>query len=426
MGVQRLLGPISLTTLLISAHYGLGFVLGTGEAAMAGGAAGSLYAVSVGLGTIALVVFVKFYWTRVEQIWTLLGDRYGHSVTVGVGLMSWLSLIGIGAVQIVAAASILGIAGLPHLPSTIGLALLFCLLSLLPVERAGWLFRGFLLCNIAALTYALWQIDRGAAYRQVALDFLPAVSQIEVTEVLGIALSTVLLVLVDMKCQQYVVRGRSLAVTYWGCLLAGLLLVALAFLPAAVVLAAQQAGILAADTDGKSAIPYILAWIGGGSRHFWGAVLVATLAVPALGIGSSILRIQTKALLDLAQVGGSLPQQVFAAVLNASCALGIALKGGEILGLILCFYAAYLSAVWVPFLAYLLADANWLTFSARSVRLAAIASSLAALSALGVSLFQPNAIWFDSPELTILTVGLSAGCLGLLSAQAVVKMRAPV
>jgi SSS family solute:Na+ symporter len=380
----------------------------------------------VGLGTIALIAFVKFYWTKVEQIWTLLGERYGHLVKVAVGLMSWTSLIGIGAVQIVAAASILGIAGLPHLPSTIGLAALFCLLSLLPVERMSWLFRGFLLCNIGALAYALWQIDRGVAYRQVAREFLPAVSQIEVTEAVGIALSTLLLVLVDMKCQQFIVRGRNLVVVYWGCLLAGLLLIALAFLPAAVVLAAQQAGILPADTDSKAAIPYILSWIGGGSGHFWGAFLIATLAVPALGIGSTILRIQTKALLDLAQVAVERPQQILAALINASCALGIALKGGDILGLILCFYGAYLAVVWIPFVAYLLADASWLTFSAASVRFAAIASSLAALSALAVSLFQPNAIWFDSPELTILAVGFGFGCLGLLGVQVGEKLRAAI
>lgn len=422
MGRQRSLGAISLATLLVSAHYGLGFVLGTGEATMRGGAVGSLYAVAVGVGTLALIALANFYWTRVEQIWTLLGDRYGQSVKVGVGLMSWLSLIGIGSVQIVAAATILGIAGLPYLPSTAGLAALFCLLSLLPVERASWLFRGFLLCNIGALTYALWQLDRGAAYRQVAIEFLPAVSQIEVTEVLGVALSTILLVLVDMKCQQFIVNSRNLWVAYWGSLLAGLLLIALAFLPAAVVMAAQQAGIIPADTDGKAVIPYILAWIGGGSSHFWGVTLIATLAVPALGIGSSILRIQTKALLDLAQVSGDRPQQVLVAVINAACALGIALKGGEILGLILCFYAAYLAAVWVPFIAYLLAEANWFTFSTGSVRWAAIASSLAALSALATSLFRPEAIWFDSPELTILVVGLTAGCLALVSVQGMEKI----
>jgi SSS family solute:Na+ symporter len=422
MGRQRSLGAISLTTLLVSAHYGLGFVLGTGEAVSKAGAIGSLYAVAVGLGTLAMILLANFYWTRVEQIWTLLGDRYGQSVKVGVGLMSWLSLIGIGAVQIVAAAAILGIVGLPHLPSTTGLAALFCLFSLLPVERASWLFRGFLLCNIGALSYALWQLDRGVAYRQVVIDFLPAVSQVQVTEVMGVALSTILLVLVDMKCQQFVVSSRSLRVAYWGCVLAGLLLIALAFLPAAVVLAAQQAGILPADTDSKAVIPYILAWIGGGSGHFWGATLIATLAVPALGIGSNILRIQTKALLDLAQVTGDRPQQVLVAAINASCALAIALKGGEILGLILCFYAAYLAAVWVPFIAYLLATANWFTFSVGSVRWAAIASSLAALSALATSLFRPQAMWFDSPELTILAVGLAAGCLALVSVQGVEKI----
>lgn len=61
MGEQRSLGAISLATMLVSAHYGLGFVLGTGEATMKGGAVGSLYAVAVGLGTLALMALANFY-----------------------------------------------------------------------------------------------------------------------------------------------------------------------------------------------------------------------------------------------------------------------------------------------------------------------------------------------------------------------------
>ncbi len=73
---NRKLDAFSLAALLVSAHYGLGFILGTAEKSLTLGAAGSLYAVCLALGTIALLGLAKFYWIRVEQIWTLLGNRY--------------------------------------------------------------------------------------------------------------------------------------------------------------------------------------------------------------------------------------------------------------------------------------------------------------------------------------------------------------
>ena len=109
----RKLGVFSLATLLVSAHYGLGFLLGTAEQALNQGIEGSLYAVSIGLGFLVLLILAKFYWQQVEPIWTLLGNRYGKSVKIGVGLMSWMSLIGIEAVQIMAGSAILAVVGVP-------------------------------------------------------------------------------------------------------------------------------------------------------------------------------------------------------------------------------------------------------------------------------------------------------------------------
>ncbi|MGH2414745.1 MAG: hypothetical protein ACRDEA_13870, partial [Microcystaceae cyanobacterium] len=114
---NRNLGIFSVATLLVSAHYGLGFLLGTAEKAQTLGVIGSLYAVSIGLGTFAVLALAKFYWTQIQQIWTLLGNRYGKAVKVGIGFMSWTSLIGIEAVQIIAGASILAVVGIPKLSS---------------------------------------------------------------------------------------------------------------------------------------------------------------------------------------------------------------------------------------------------------------------------------------------------------------------
>lgn len=418
---NRKLGVFSLATLLVSAHYGLGFLLGTAEQAMVQGAGGSLYAVSIGLGTLVVLALVRFYWSEVEQIWTLLGNRYGKLVKVGVGLMSWVSLIGIAAVQIIAATSILNVTGVPSLPSMVALTLMFFILSLLPIEKASWIFRGLLLLNILSLVYALGTLHGLPEYGRLSIEFIPTLGQIPPAEAVGVSLSTILLVLIDMKCQQFIIQAKDIYTAYLGCILAALALIGLAFLPAAVVVTAQNANILPLGLVNKEAIPYVLAWIGGGADHPWGIFLTTVLAVPALGLGSSVLRIQNKTVLDLEVIPDSAQNYILVAVINALLALAVAFKGGEIVSLILSFYAAYLSTVWVPFIAYLLVYAGVYTFSENSVRLSLVMSSLAAVSTLFVTLFQPQMVALGSPELTIMSMGLGIGGLSLLCIQVIEK-----
>ncbi len=414
---ERNLGFISLTTLLVSAHYGLGFILGTAEQSILGGASGSLYAVAVGIGMMLLSVLARFYWKQIDPIWTLMGDRYGTFVKIGIGVMSWMSLIGIEAVQIIAATAILVSVGVPAIPTMVSLTALFCLLSLLPVERASRIFRGLLLLNIVVLGAVLWQLHQGGIYATVALDFLPSVRQLELPQTVSVALPTILLVLIDMKCQQFVVRSKSAAIAYRSCMAAGLIFIVLAFLPAAVVMAAQAVGLLD-GIDSKAAIPFILGWLGGGVHKPLGILFISVLALPALGLGSNVLRIQTKTSLDVVGIRDTVLNRTMFAGANALLALGIAFKGGEIVGLIVCFYAAYLAAVVVPFTAYLLEQTQRIAFSVISVRISLVLGSTASVLTLLVGLFQPDIVWL-SPEVTILSLGAGVGALGLLSTQLV-------
>ena len=419
----RKLGIFSLATLLVSAHYGLGFLLGTAEQTLNQGMEGSLYAVSIGLGFFALLILAKLYWQQVEPIWTLLGNRYGKSVKIGVGLMSWMSLIGIEAVQIMAGSAILAVVGVPVLPSMVVLTLLFCVLSQLPVEKASWFLRGLLLLNIFALVYSLWALQGLPTMARSPLEFLASLPQIDAGEGIGISLSTILLVAIDMKCQQYLVCAKDVRTAIWGCILAAVMLIALALLPAATIIVAQQAAIIPANLDGKEVIPYILSWVGGGTKEPFGIVAIATLAVPALGLGSSILRVQTKTFFDLEIVprwssdrptGSGQANRISIAVVNAMLALAVALTGGEIVGLILFFYATYLSAAWIPFLAYLLDYLGAYTFSPNSVKLSLLMGSFSALTTLFLILVRPEAVIFGSDQLTIMIVGIGMAVTSLL------------
>jgi SSS family solute:Na+ symporter len=419
---NRKLDTFSLAALLVSAHYGLGFLFGTAEKALTFGIAGSLYAVSISVGTLAALGLAKFYWTQVEQIWTLLGNRYGNLVKILVGWLIWSSLIGIEAVQIISGAFVLKVLGLPVLPSMVGLAILFTIISLLPVEEASWIFQALLALNFLALLYGLWVLQGLPDYLRSPIEFIPSLKLVNPPDLVGISLSTTLLVLIDMKCQQFIVQTKDLRSVYQGSVLAAILLLWLALLPSSVVLAAQHAGILPAGIDGRETIPFILSWIGGGTDKPLGIVLILSLLVPALGVGSSVLRVQDKTISDFGIFPASRISQLLIAVANALLALAVALKGGgSLINLIVSFYAVYLSAVLVPFIAYLLAQTESYMFSEVSVRLSLIVGSLSAFCVLILTFINPKITVFGSVELSIMTMGIGFGVLGLLVGQVIEK-----
>ena len=419
---NRKLDAFSLAALLVSAHYGLGFLFGTAEKALTVGIAGSLYAVSISVGMIATLGLAKFYWTEVEPIWTLLGNRYGNLVKILVGGLIWSSLIGIEAVQIISGAFVLKVLGIPVLPSMVGLVILFSIISLLPVEKASWIFQAFLALNFLALLYGLWVLHGLPDYLRSPLEFVPSLALVSPADLVGISLSTMLLVLIDMKYQQFIVQTKDLRSVYQGSVLAAILILWLALLPSVVVIAAQHAGILPAGIDGKETIPFILSWIGGGTDKPLGIVLILSLLVPALGVGSSVLRVQNQTFLDFGILPVSNRNRLLVAVVNALLALAVALKGGgSLIGLIVSFYAIYVAAVFVPFVAYLLAHTGRYTFSELSVRLSLIMGSLSASSVLLLTLINLNVAVFGRVELSIMAMGIGFGMLGLLVGQVIEK-----
>lgn len=425
MNENRKLDAFSLAALLVSAHYGLGFILGTAEQSLTNGIAGSLYAVSLSLGTIALIGLAKFYWTKVEQIWTLLGSYCGGEVKTFVGLLSWASLIGIEAVQLISGAFILKVLGAPTLPTMFVMAILFAIISLLPVEKASLVFRGLLLLNFLALIYALWALHGIPDYLRSPLTFTESLQEISLPTKVGISLSTILLLLIDMRYQQFIVKAKNVKSVYKGCILAGIILFLLALLPSSVVVAAMKAGILPAGIDGKETLPFILSWVGGGTNTLLGILLIASLLVPALGVGSSTLRVQSKIILDFKILPASKLNRLLITVVNIFLSLIVALKGGEIVILIVSFYAAYVGAVIVPFVAYLLSQTGGYTFSKTSVKTSLIVSSITAIILLVLNLFIPSINIFGNVELNIMGTGILCGIASLFICQTLDKYLIP-
>jgi SSS family solute:Na+ symporter len=418
---HRRLGSFALAALLVSAHYGLGFILGTAEKALTWGWAGSLYPISLGIGTIVLLFLAKFYWQEIEPIWTLLGKRYGQLVEILVGFTCWLSLIGIFAVQIIAGAFLLKVVGFSVFPSMVGLTASVLLISWMPVNKASWLFRTLLGLNLLALLFALQKLDGVGDYLHAPFVLVSSLQEIGLPSFSGIFLSSVLLVLIDMKYQQFVVQAKTVRTLYIGCSLAAVWLLLLSLLPSGVVISAQNLGVLPNGLDGKETIPWILSWLGGGIDTVGGQLLILSLLVPALGVGSNVLRVQTKTVLDFQVISDSNASKLFISVANAGLGLIVALQGNSIVDLIVCFYAVYVATVWIPFLSYLLAKSGKYAFAVASVRLALVMGAIASVVTLIATQIDPHTAWYDNPQLTIMIFGLGFGILGLLLGEAIEK-----
>lgn len=91
------------------------------------------------------------------------------------------------------------------------------------------------------------------------------------------------------------------------------------------------------------------------------------------------------------------------------------------MNLIVAFYAAYVAAASIPFMAYFLDRTGRYTFSQSSVKLSLAASSISALTVLFLTLFLPNAVLFGNGELTIMAIGMGFGILGLLMGEVIEK-----
>ncbi|HIK29024.1 MAG: hypothetical protein N3E45_04830 [Oscillatoriaceae bacterium SKW80] len=420
--MSRNLDSLSIAALLVSVHYGLGFLLGTGEKALTLDAAGSLYAVSTSLGLVAIITLVKFYWTEIEPIWTLLGRRYGKAVKILIGIASWAWMIGVVASQILGGAFILKLLELPLLPSAIILSSLIIVLSLVPLGQVSRIFQIFLIISSLALLYSLWAVKGGLEeYLRSPLEFVPALSCVPPAQLVGIPLTTILLTILGMDFQQFIIQAKDIRSAYNGCLLGALILMLLAFVPSAAVSAAKDAAILPASIEGKQAIAYIISWAGGGTEQPVGVFLLLSLLVTALGSGAGVLRVMNTTLLDIAELPTNWQQNALAAVINGLLGLIVALRGGALVDLIVSFYAIYVAAVLLPFIAYLLDKDNKYNFLDRSVWLSLSLGIISAGIMTVITRVDSQYIIPGSAELTILLVGIGFSGVGFLAGKLLEK-----
>jgi solute:Na+ symporter, SSS family len=413
------LDTFSLAALLVGANYGLGFILGTAENALTQGAAGSLYAVSTGFGLLALAGLARFYWREEKPIWTLLDDRYGGQLKTLISFMSWSWMVGVVAAQILGGAFILKCLGMSLQSGMLAMAVLFMTISLLPVQKVGQLFKTLLIVNSGIILYSLVKLKGLFNYLQAPLSFIQDLHHIPIGQQIGVVLTTICLIPIGMQFQVFIVQTRDSKHAIRGCILAGIITLFLSFVPSAVTLTARASGVLPEGIAGKEIIPFIFSWLGGGSHQPLGIVLMLALLGSALGSGSGLVRAMNKTIGELDVFPQPQKNCLAIAIVNTLIGLGIAFIGGSIISLMVAFYALYVSAVLIPFLAYLLSGTKKIDFTPMSIKLSVICGGISAIAVLVTTFIRPDSALWNSQQLSILVIGMGFSLLGLLLGKAI-------
>tara|TARA_B100001105_G_scaffold192555_1_gene156608 strand:+ start:21736 stop:23004 length:1269 start_codon:yes stop_codon:yes gene_type:complete len=292
----RVLGVLQVAALLVSASYGIGFLFGSGEMALSQGMAGGLYGVATALGMLALATFAGRLWRLGVPIWELFGLAFGQPIQRAVALLSLVWMAGVLAAQIAGGVAIAQVIGLPaYLSQALVLALILGA-SRLDLRAASRLFAACLLISALVLLYALADAGGLAFYAQAAPLFVSDLGGFSKSRLVSIVMAVGLLVCLGADYHQFVLAARRPTVAAAGCVLAGVILIAVAFLPPALVLALRGTSELDGLTDAKQVIPFALGRAADGLWPGLQTLLLAALSTAALGSGAAIVRAMASAM----------------------------------------------------------------------------------------------------------------------------------
>lgn len=340
---QRKPGAVGVGALLVSASYGVAFLLGSGEMAVHAGMAGSLYAIVTALGMLALALAAPALWRTRELIWDMFGERYGPVVRQLVALLSLVWMSGVLAAQIHGGIAVLVAAGLPatHALAVIAAALL--VMSSIELGMAAMVFAFCLLATNIALVHALVASNGLPVYLHAWPSFIGVVRAAPRAGTLVTIAAVGFLVITGSDYQQFVIAARRARDAWLGCVIASLFLMATGFLPAATIVAALQAGRLSGLTDAASAIPWIMLQTSGSM----GPVCIGAILLAALGSGTAITRAMSSALEGLHPVGRRHGPAWRMLIIAIGCA--IAIDGQAIVSTIISLNIVYVAAVGLLF-----------------------------------------------------------------------------
>lgn len=292
----RTLGALQVSALLVSASYGIGFLFGSGEYALRYGMAGAIYGVATGLGMIALAAFAGRLWHGGRAVWDLLGDRCGERVRRLVALLSIVWMAGVLAAQIHGAVAVVRLLGAGTVAAHAVAIGLIAAASRFELRAASIVFTVCLAASAIVLLFALVTTGAVDLYIAALPAFAHALPSLGLAQTFTIAIGVGLLVCTGADYHQFVLAARGPGTAVRGCLLAGAVLLFLAFLPPAVVLAAISQPSWPGVVDPKQVVPQVLSLAANDFATAAGLVMLGVLGIAALGSGAAVLRAMVSAL----------------------------------------------------------------------------------------------------------------------------------
>lgn len=277
---------------------------------------------------LVLAAFARQLWATGLPVWDLFGRAYGKQLQGVVALLSLIWMSGVLAAQIQGGVAVLELLGLEQAHSYLVILLLIYGASRLDLRFASALFATCLLASAAVLVYALVVANGMGVYLQANPAFTEDLSTFSASRVVAISLAVGLLVCTGADYQQFVLAARSPWAAAGGCVLAGLLLFVIAFLPSAVVVAMQGGGMLGDLADSKQVVPWVLGQVAGSVGPGADKLMLIALSVAALGAGAAILRAMTEALACAASGSRSAGHPMFALIALGLSALLASLDQG--------------------------------------------------------------------------------------------------
>lgn len=411
--MERTLSSLQVAALLVSASYGIGFLFGSGELALAHGMAGSLYGVATGVGMLVLAGFARHLWAIGLPVWELFGRAYGPRLQRAVASLSLVWMAGVLAAQIHGGVAVIRLLGVGEPLGHLAVLALIYGASRLDLRFASGVFALCLLASALVLVYALVVVGGMGLYLQAVPTFVHDLSTFKTSRLLAITLAVGLLVCVGADYQQFVLAARRPWAAVLGCILAGIAIMVIGFLPSAVVVAIQQADSLGDVADGKQVVPLVLGRVAGSLGSGPERLMLIALSVAALGSGAAILRAMTGALAT-AMPGQHSSNHPGFALLALAIGAGLTLRGQGIVDTMVSVNVVYLASIGVCFVA-LLSGMRLLPRQAGAIVATGFAVSLAVYLAAWVG-------WIgEQADLVSLICGLAASltlALGLTVAAA--------
>lgn len=346
--MTKALGSLHVAALLVSASYGIGFLFGSGELALAHGMAGSIYGVATAFGMLVLALFAHRLWAVGLPVWALFGRSYGPQLQGVVALLSLIWMSGVLAAQIQGGVAVLALLGLNEVQGYLAVLLLIYGASRMDLRFASTVFATCLLASAAVFVYALVVADGVGLYLQAIPIFTEDLSTFSPSRVVAISLAVGLLVCTGADYQQFVLAARTPGSALRGCLLAGLLVFFIGFLPSAVVVAMQHAGALNGLANTKQVVPWVLGQVAGSVGQGADKLMLIALSLAALGAGAAILRAMTDALACSASGKRTAAHPIFALIALSASAL-LASRNQGIVDTMVSVNVVYIASIGVCF-----------------------------------------------------------------------------